>query len=102
MPGVGLRQALYPLWNELTTVASSLKSEEFDKEFEELLKKQIAKGKSILRQQDAHKGSGSGSAKQASKGKASGGNGKRSIVPITAEKYEGTAKRVCNTKVNPF
>lgn len=83
-PGVGIRKALYPLWNEVTDVHKSLKDEAMDKELEEMLKRHLAKCRGLMRD------SGRGKKRRGS------------VEPITSEKYEGTAKRVYNTKSNGY
>lgn len=83
-PGVGIRQAMYPLWNEITAVHASLKSEEMDRELEELFKQHLAKMRGMLRERKSKR----------TKRRAGG------IEGIVSEGYEGTAKRVYNTKTN--
>lgn len=82
-PGVGTRNVLYPLWNQITNAHDQLKNEDWDKEFEKILQDHLTKTNAKLREADSN-------------------DKKRKIVPITAERYKGTAKRSYNTKKHPF
>ena len=81
-PGVGIRKALYPIWNEITAVHSSMKSDEWDTKLEDMLNNHLSEMRGALRE-SRKKARDEGSAD----GSGGGSNKRKRITSILSEQY---------------